>query len=670
MKKIISLLAVVIFLTANAAPAKKAEKPQGAAFKPINFNLIYKGSPCMGINVVGFDPALIHAGREFSRIMRAVTGDANYRGSGYYQLTLAIAGNESSADAEQAVKQLNLTREQLGDDGFALCQISGKKFVLTAFTGKGILNGVYKIFQKNLDTVFPRSSAGLVYPPRKLKITPIKLPYIDKPVFSVRGLSVSSSIWKYDNPVFNTYLARNYVNAPSASPASLEATAGTRMQYGFMQKAGGHTFHYWLPASIYAKDHPEYFGVDKDGKPNKKFYHGGQIALGHPEVTDIIVKRMLAYKKKHPTIEYLAFGYNDTDGDGIGFGDDQWSVKLDSPNDYPKPGSKRYRTYSTRYIKTANEIITRLNKVYPDLKMHVYAYHWWMIQAPDCDVHPNLLVEFAPLYKCGVHSVADDNCLRNSLFKEHLSNWAKKTKNIYFRDYFGSSGLYPLFPLEVIQQDLKFYRSLGIRGVSPESRPDGPNGANLRDGSQHMPAWLKPDVPTYETFWDATAIMHFTFFQLLWDPDQKIEDLVQQYCRNYYGDKVGPLMAKYHLEMNRRFLASGNPGKTVPRKSDFIDNTPWCFCWNWEKHIGDYAGRLVNRKQPAKARKADALKLVKLISDARTAATKSANAIIRTRVEKDYELFKRYMLSLGYELAHRKPGVIIRSWQEDADYGM
>ena len=100
------------------------------------------------------------------------------------------------------------------------------------------------------------------------------------------------------------------------------------MQYGFMQKAGGHTFHYWLPASIYAKDHPEYFGVDQNGKTNKKFYHGGQIALGHPEVTDIIVRRMIAYKKRHPNIQYLAFGYNDTDSGGIGFGDDPWSVSL------------------------------------------------------------------------------------------------------------------------------------------------------------------------------------------------------------------------------------------------------------------------------------------------------------------------------------------------------
>ena len=650
--------------TAAKVPAKARKVPAKAPAKAKTFSIVSNHRPCVGVKIEGYHPALNHAGEEFVRISRAVTGS---RVNPYYQLVLAVAGDESSAAAEKIMKELNLSPEKLGREGFVLAALSNKKFILTSYSAKGVLNGVYKIFQKNLDTVFPRALADLVYPPRKLKVTPIKRPYIDKPAFDLRGMSVTSSIWKYDNP-FNVFLARNFINAPGASPASLEATSGTRMQYGFLQKAGGHTFHYWLPASIYAKTHPEYFGLDQFGKPTKKYYHGGQISLGHPEVIDIISKRMIAYKKAHPTIEYLAFGYNDTDGQGIGFGDDKWSVKLDSPKDYPKPGSDRKRTYSTRYIKAANEIISRVNKVYPDLKMHVYAYHWWMIQAPDCEVHPNLLVEFAPLYKCTIHAVNDDNCLRNSLFKEHLSNWAKKTKNLYFRDYFGSSGRYPLFPLEVIQNELKFYKSLGMMGAAPESRPDAPNGANLRNGNVHMPRWLKPDVPTYETYWDANALMHFVFFQLLWDPDQKIETLVQQFCRNYYGDAVAPLMAAYHLEVNRRYFASSNPGKTVPRKSDFIDATPWCFCWNWEKHIGDYAGRLVDRKLPAKERKASALKLLKLINDARVAAGKTENAIVRMRVEKDFELFRTYMLSLGYEISHQRSDRFVRSWMESVEY--
>ena len=47
---------------------------------------------------------------------------------------------------------------------------------------------------------------------------------------------------------------------------------------------------------------------------------------------------------------------------------------------------------------------------------------------------------------------------------------------------------------------------------------------------------------------------------------------------------------------------------------------------------------------------------------------KTENAIVRTRVEKDFELFRIYMLSLGYEISNQKPDRFNRSWLETAEY--
>ena len=163
----------IILLTAVLALGCLAAAKAPAKAK--TFSIVSNNRPCVGVKVDGYHPALNHAGEEFVRITRAVTGT---RGNAYYQLILAVAGNESSAEAEKIVKELNLTPEKLGKEGFVLAALSSKKFILTSFSAKGVLNGVYKIFQKNLDTVFPRAQADLVYPPRKLKVTPIKLPYI------------------------------------------------------------------------------------------------------------------------------------------------------------------------------------------------------------------------------------------------------------------------------------------------------------------------------------------------------------------------------------------------------------------------------------------------------------------------------------------------------------
>ena len=70
----------------------------------MTFSLVYNNNPSMGIKVEGFDPALINASKEFVAIMRAVTGVSKYSGSGYYQLVMALAGNESSAAAEAGLR--------------------------------------------------------------------------------------------------------------------------------------------------------------------------------------------------------------------------------------------------------------------------------------------------------------------------------------------------------------------------------------------------------------------------------------------------------------------------------------------------------------------------------------------------------------------------------------
>ena len=83
-----ALLVASIIAVSYAAAPQKAEKV-------LNFNLVNRNLPVMGVKIVGHDPALVHAKKEFLAIMSAVTG-TNYQGSGYYQLIIAIAGMEGA----------------------------------------------------------------------------------------------------------------------------------------------------------------------------------------------------------------------------------------------------------------------------------------------------------------------------------------------------------------------------------------------------------------------------------------------------------------------------------------------------------------------------------------------------------------------------------------------
>mgnify|MGYP001176449599 CR=1 FL=1 len=622
-----------------------------AAAESFSFTVLGKnGTPIVGVKAAGNDAALAQAQRDFAAMVRAATKIEDYRGGrGWFSLTLAIVGEDNTGEAEAAMAAHQLNRDILGDEGFLLHGQSNRKFILCAYSGRGVLNGVYKILEKTLGVVPPRPQAGLDYPERVTSSASITAPYWEKPAFDLRGLSLSSSLG-WPRPAMDNWMSRNLMNFPGSSPQTFAGLYPSFSQYGFRQIMGGHTFHFWVPFKEFGETHPEYWPLIH-GERTKQWYQGGQLALGNPEVIDLVVQRMLAYVDKYPTIEALSFGYNDNGKDGFGWGEDPLCLALDSPNDLPKPGSKRPRTWSTRYIKASNQIIARINQKYPKMKMHVYAYHWEMMQPPDCEVNPNLIVEFAPLYKCCVHAINDPNCPRNDLLAEWLTKWTEKTPNVYMRDYYFASPYVPLVTLDSLQKDLQFFRERKMLGIRPEIIPDAPDGQNLQ--GRDFAVWLRPSN-YYERAWDASGLRYFALARLAWNPDEPIEEIVNLFCRSYYGAKAGSLMAQYHLACDRNMMLSGHPGEPAKlqgdaERTDFINFGMYCSCWNWAVNIRGHSHRLFlteNRKHVGAA----AMPLLEPLYQARQVAYQELNLLVLDRIEKDLDLMRQYLLFHGYQL--------------------
>ena len=609
--------------------------------------------PIVQIKVFSHYAPIIKAENEFREIMRHALGVRDYDGnSGYYTIQFGIAGDNSCPAADELMKKHGMTPEKLGRDGFLFDKVSKKSFLLCAYHPKGVLNGVYKILEKTLGVVSPRPLVGLERPFPVTKVTPLALPYSEVPAFEIRTFGLSGVAHR--NPQYHMldWQARNLMSSGGSRNITGYFDAGwSHEPYGFFRTINGHSFHFWLPPKDYFKTHPEYYSLI-DGK-RVAAVKGAQIALGNPEVVDIIVKRMLAYKKEHPEMKFLPFGCNDTWTNGFGWGDDPLCMKLDSPRDYPKPGSKRPRTFSTRYIKTANKIIDRLNKVFPDLQLSVYAYHYVMMQPPDAPVHPNLQVSFCPLYKCCRHAINDPMCPRNRMFHEWLLGWAKKTKNIFIHDYYQSTNVNtPLMPLYLIKKEIKYYHSLGIKGLASELSSDGPNGGNVY-GKEYF-AWLRSTPRDFETRWDAAGLGYFAFTRLLWNPDEPLEDIVKLYCDNYYGEAAGKYMAQYHLMVSRNLEISSHPGEkpSTPVEGDFVNTGEWCLCWNWNHKVSSYAAQLFMATDPDGIRK-NATELMIPLLKAWKAACDSQNRLVVERVGKDIELMEKYLLSAGFEVSRK-----------------
>jgi hypothetical protein len=451
-------------------------------------------------------------------------------------------------------------------------------------------------------------------------------------------------------------MVRNGLNLKALSVGSYALNKHDYGIRGMKQVLSGHSFLFWLPPNMYFKDHPEYYPLI-DGKRIGRG-KGYQLTLGNADCRMEIVKRMRDYLKRNPHVTRLAFGANDTNSKGAGWGTDKLDLALDSPLDLPPEGSKRPRSYSTRYIKAANMIVEELNKTNPGIKLHVYAYHFKVsIMPPHCKVHPNLVVEFAPLYRCYSHAINDPNCPRNKMFCEWFDGWAKLTKNIYIRDYYmyprrGGISKVPV-SLYTLKKEINYYKSLGILGMVPEIWGDGDEGSNYKPGHTYG-SWLK-DPGEYEKYWDSSALVHFAYSRLLWNPDLKVEQIIKDFSKSYYGKSAEP-MEKYWIQIHKNMFAAGNPGKVVPENElknygGWIYYGPWCIAWNWKTSFSRAAREAFGILDKDTGKTKD--KIVELAANllkAKETARKSNNRDLRYRIERDCDLFERWCLSLGYQL--------------------
>lgn len=635
------------------------------------FRLMSKGEPAVTVDRQTFSPVVIKAMDEFIAYMNATQKRTDYTGRAPGEkLWFAVAGDGSSGAADALMAKNGLDRAKLGHDGFLLDRLPDGDCMLCSFSPKGVLNGVYKIYEKAFGAVAARPQDGLDFPEKFKDEKPIALPYWEKPAFRIRGLTLSGTKREHPNENMLSWMSRVCFNDGGASLQGMGEIGRLDDAYGFNRFMGGHAFHQLVPPREYGETHPEYYSLI--GGKRVVDHHGSQLALGNPEVIELLAKRLIEFRRQHPEADSLPFGYNDTWKDKanpFGWSEDACDVAMDSPKDVPPADSGLPRSYSTRYVKAANQVAERVCKVFPDAKIQIYAYHFQMIRPPDCTIHPNIVVSFAPLYKCCHHALSDRNCPRNRYMNECLRGWAAKTRNIFFRDYYSSVNCFaPLMPLYEIRDEVRYYRELGLMGMLPESRGDGPNGANRRGFESKARCGADSQ---YAYHWDSDALHYFTLARLAWNPDEPLDEIVRLFCRNHYGAKVGPLMEKYFLRKDANVRASSHPGEVSPGDDGAVRATAkgkWCYGWNWNMPLGRYAERVFMTDKPSEVEE-NAMPLLEPLFAARVAATALRNQEVRNRVEADYDLMRRYLLSFGYELKEAltdKP-VFMRKGFKDAE---
>ncbi|HUX94923.1 MAG TPA: DUF4838 domain-containing protein [Bacteroidales bacterium] len=271
-----------------------------------------------------------------------------------------------------------------------------------------------------------------------------------------------------------------------------------------------HTFNSLLPPQIYYKDHPEYFAM-RDGKRLPT-----QLCLSNPEVLKIVIQNLRKQVASNPDAKY-------------------WSVSQNDNRQYCQ--CDECRAVDEREGSPSGSIIQFVNQVadqFPDLMISTLAYEYGR-KAP-LTISPRKNVN---IMLCSIEArrdlpidVAPDSASK-SLVKD-VQDWGKIASDIIVWDYvIQFTNLVSPFPnLQVLQPNIKFFADNRVTAMFEQGNGDG--GGEFAE------------------------LRSYLISKLLWNPNENIDTLMNDFLRGYYGAAAGPIR-QYIDEMKEALLASGMP---------------------------------------------------------------------------------------------------------------
>jgi len=257
-----------------------------------------------------------------------------------------------------------------------------------------------------------------------------------------------------------------------------------------------HTFNQLVPPTKYFKSHPEYF-AEVNGKRAIS-----QLCLTNPDVVKVSVATVFDWIKTHPDANVFSIDQNDF----AGFCTCANCKELDE-----KEGS-----HSGTLLHFVNQIADTVAKAYPNVQLQTLAYDYTEIPPKTLRPADNVMIRLCHYAYCSAHPLG--KCDDHKQYVERLEQWKKISKRITIWDYYTQFNKYlmPYPNLETVKHDVKFYADRGVVGLFAQ-------GNNVPDDGRG----------------EFTELRAWVFSQLMWNPEQDGQKLVDEFVQNVYGDASG-----------------------------------------------------------------------------------------------------------------------------------
>jgi hypothetical protein len=392
------------------------------------------------------------------------------------------------------IKDLNIS--EFGKEEFII-RTSGTNLLIAGGKPRGTLYGVLTFLTDYLGCRWYTRQVKKVPSKTTIAVEPIYMR--QKPVFEYR------EAW-YREAYDVDWAVHNRIN-PSMSQIP-DSLGGRYEIYPFV-----HTFYQLVPPKLYFKQHPEYFSLIN----GKRQGHEAQLCLTHPDVVRIATETVLRWIKEHPQVQLISVDQND----GYGWCECPQCKAMDEAEE----------SHSATVINFVNQIADTLSKTHPQIKLQTLAYAYTEQPPKTIRPHPNVTIRLCHYVYCSAHHL--EGCDNQRPFVERLQAWRNIAKRLTIWDYFTDFAHYLLpFPnFELIKHDVRYYADNNCVGLFAQGSNVPQNGGGE---FSELRAWV--------------------FAQLMWNPYQDAQALIDEFVTNVYGD-AAPFIKAYIKMLHDKVVA-------------------------------------------------------------------------------------------------------------------
>ncbi len=373
------------------------------------------------------------------------------------------------------------------DESFTYCKV-GHDLLIWGGRQRGTMYGVFTFLERELGVHWLTPDCTIVPKCNRWRLP--KLSHSESPAISYRYNNYYTT---HNQPNWSAHVKEN-MNGPVTNV------------YGNMEGyLGCHTMGSMVPVSEFYETHPEYFSL----REGKRLSQKEQLCLSNPEVLQLCKERLLQVMRDRPGYRIYSLSQNDNNN----FCQCEHCTAIE----------KLYGGHSGLILWFVNQVAEEVSKEFPDKFIGTFAYQYSRKPPKGIKPRENVVIRLCDIECCFAHPF-NSECPQNELFMNDLRGWSAIAPHLFIWDYIVDYSQYiaPWPNFQVLAPNIRTFRDNKAIGVFEEAQYQSIGGE-----FEELKSW--------------------TVNQLLWNPDQNTDSLVNIFIEGFYGNAAPLIMEYYRL---------------------------------------------------------------------------------------------------------------------------